>query len=523
MSWIDDERKLNESLRLAKQHATAIAEEQARRVARRHLLSFTASTFSGYRPSRFHHVLCGYLDRVASGEIRRLMVFAPPQHGKSEVISRRFPAYVLGQNPDTHVLGCSYAHTLASNMNRDVQRCIDSRAFAALFPETRLNSKQTRTNTEGRWVRNTDEFEIVERRGSYRSAGVGAGIVGKPADLIVIDDPVAGVEQAYSPTYRQKLWDWYCAEASTRQSPDCRIVLMHQRWHEDDLAGRLLKIASEDPKADQWTVVRFPALAYPKDSPLRCPEDWRSEGEPLWPEKFSREFIEARKATMSPFQYAAVYDQNPQPLAGAHFHEEWFGRWNPFTDGWWILAGRKVEIRQCQIIVVVDPAASEKQQADFTGMGAFALTPQNDLLILEMIEDHIPIEAIPSRVLALCQRWRASTVYYEDSGFQVGLVKECKRTQGMPPVVEVSPQSRSKLVRATEAISRAASRQIWLPDSTNAQPWVAAFIDEAIRFTGLDGGKDNLIDCLAYAALKQSNKLDATRQGAGGIPRVHQR
>ncbi len=519
MSWISDEKKLSESLLSAKKLDTRIAEEQARRKARRHLLNFSALTWGKYSPSTFHKILCSYLDRVSTGEIKRLMVFAPPQHGKSEIISRRFPAFMLGQNPDTHVLGCSYAATLASNMNRDVQRVIESTGYASLFPRTRLNSKQTRGNTEGRWVRNSDEFEIVECRGSYRSAGVGAGIVGKPADLIVIDDPVAGVEQAYSPTYRQKLWDWYGAEASTRQSPDCRIVLMHQRWHEDDLAGRLLKIASEDPKADQWTVVRFPALAYPKDSPLRCPEDWREEGEPLWPEKFSREFIEARKATMSPFQYAAVYDQNPQPLAGAHFHEEWFGRWNPFTDGWWILAGRKVEIRQCQIIVVVDPAATEKQTSDYTGMGAFALTPQNDLLILEMIEDHIKIEDIPSRVLALCQRWRASAVLYEDTGFQINLVRECRRTQGMPPVREVSPQSRSKLVRATEAINRAASRQIWLPDSA---PWTAAFIDEAIRFTGLEGGKDNLIDCLAYAALMQSNKLDASRQGAG-IPRVHQR
>lgn len=477
-----------------------------RRKARRKLLTLSATTFPEYRPSRFHRILCSYLDRVASGEIKRLMIFAPPQHGKSEIVSRRFPSLALGQNPNLRIIAASYAHTLAASINRDVKRIIDSESFAELFPKTQLYGKKSRADADSSYIKTTEEFEVVNSRGGYRSAGVGAGIVGKPAGGLLIDDPVAGAEQAYSPTYRDKLHNWYGTEARTRLAPDGWVVLMHQRWHEDDLAGRLLKLAAENEYADQWCVVRFPARAYPKDSPLRCPDDWREEGEPLWPERYDDAYLTATEASMSPFQWAAVYQQNPQPLEGAHFKAAWFRTWEDHSDVWHLGGGRLVKKQLCRVIAVVDPAASEKQTADHTAAGAFVLTPTGDLLVMEMVRQRLRLEEIAPMVAGLCRRWSVQAVMFESNGFQAKIAMECRRTPGMPPVVETITGPHSKLVRATPAIARAASGQIFLPESA---PWSPVFIDECLRFTGLPGGQDDQVDCLSVAAEMQSKRIDS--------------
>ena len=240
-----------------------------------------------------HRLLCEYLDDFTKKKIRRLMVFMPPRHGKSELVSRKLPAYIFGCNPDANIISTSYSADLAQRMNRDVQRIIDSPAYGELFPETKLFGKNIRTVT-GHALRNSDIFEIVGHRGSYRGAGVGGGITGMGGDYIIIDDPIKNREEANSSTYRKKLWEWYTSTLYTRQEKEGSILITLTRWHEDDLAGRLLELAEKDPQADQWEVLLLPAVAEKE----RHPRDPRQEGEALWPGKYPIDELMKIKATI---------------------------------------------------------------------------------------------------------------------------------------------------------------------------------------------------------------------------------
>lgn len=281
------------------------------------MLAFTLHTKPDYHVGWHHRVLCTYLDSFVSGEIPRLMVFMPPRHGKSELVSRRLPAYILGREPRTSIIATSYSADLASRMNRDVQRIIDTPAYQAVFPNTRLYGKNIRTVATGSYLRNSDIFEIVSYSGVYRSAGVGGGITGMGANYALIDDPIKNREEADSQTYRDAIWEWYTSTFYTRLEKHGAILLTLTRWHEDDLAGRLLNLMASDPRADQWTVLRFPAIAEPGE---RTPEDTRPDGEPLWPEKYDAAQLETIRF-QGERQWSALYQQRPRAREGAMFKQ----------------------------------------------------------------------------------------------------------------------------------------------------------------------------------------------------------
>jgi hypothetical protein len=226
-----------------------IEREKKRRRARRSLLDFTRFTKPDYDAGWFHESLCAVLDKFIAGEIPRLIIEAPPGHGKSELVSRRLPAKILGADPDATIIAASYAKSLASKMNRDVQRIIDSPEYQALYPKTRLAGKTARSLSEGKWLRNNETFEVVGRRGAYRCAGIGGGITGQRAMFGIIDDPFKDRRSADSPTVRQWVWDWYTSTFYTRLAKGDRasVLITLTRWHEDDIAGRLLELAKNDP------------------------------------------------------------------------------------------------------------------------------------------------------------------------------------------------------------------------------------------------------------------------------------
>ena len=287
---------------------------QAGHPAAESLLAFTQYTKLDYAVNWHHQVLCGCLDRFVAGDIRRLMVFMPPRHGKSELVSRRLPAYILGRNPNAEIISCSYGDSLASRMNRDVQRIIDTPQYAELFPQTRLYGSNVRTTAQGTYLRNSDIFEIVDNRGVYRSAGVGSGITGMGFTFGIIDDPIKSQKEADSATFRESVWEWYTSTFWTRQEKDARILLTLTRWHEDDLAGRLLDLAASDLAADQWEVLRLPAICEEPDAPY----EQRDVGEALWPEKYNLSFFAAAIAN-NPRQHAAINQQSPRAREGNMF------------------------------------------------------------------------------------------------------------------------------------------------------------------------------------------------------------
>lgn len=278
------------------------------------MLPFVKYVKADYVANWHHEVLCQYLDSFASGFIKRLMVFMPPQVGKSELVSRKLAAFILGRNPDTKIVAASHGASLAESMNRDLQRTIDSPEYQRLFPETQLNGSNVRS-VAGGYLRNSEIFEVVGRRGQYKCAGVGGSLTGTPGDIGIIDDPFKDYADARSKTIRDGVWEWYTSVFEARTHKNSGLLLMHTRWHEDDLAGRLLA-----KEGDAWTVLSFPAICIDPDAP----NEQRQKGEALWPERFDLELLENRRAK-NPHQFQALYQQDPRPREGGMFPREKFG------------------------------------------------------------------------------------------------------------------------------------------------------------------------------------------------------
>ena len=280
-------------------------------LARRHLIDFTTYTFPGYKVSWHHVKYADILDKFANGEIKRLMVFQPPQHGKSELCSRRLPAKMLGDNPNIRIAIVAYNHTFASKFNRDVQRIIDSQEYRDIYPETTLSGKNVRVDAKGSWLRNSDEFEIVGHKGSLVSVGTGGPLTGNKVDVAIIDDPYKDAATVNSPAYRRNLEDWWESVLETRLHNDSQICLTFTRWRHDDIAGYLLDQQKKIDDKFKWHIVRFKALKEgdPTD------DDPRQNGDALWPEMHGKDKLEAMRSK-SPRVFQAMYQQNPTLQSG---------------------------------------------------------------------------------------------------------------------------------------------------------------------------------------------------------------
>ena len=291
-------------------------------VPQENLLSFTRHTLPAFTPAPFHIAYYEVLTRFAMGEIKKLMITMPPQHGKSEGATRRLPAFVLGQDPDKHIAIVSYNAIKARKFNRELQRIMDDDRYYELFPQTLL-AGQASYQEQGRrsrnYARNSDECEIVGYQGSFKTIGVGGSLTGEPVDMLIMDDLYKDASSAWSPVIRQNVADWYDTVASTRLHNDSQQLLVFTRWHMEDLAGRLLEQEGvydpiENPQG--WLLVSFPAIQNRPPSE----QDPRAEGEPLWPERHSLEKLLEIKGR-SPTVFESLYQQNPQPSQGLMYEE----------------------------------------------------------------------------------------------------------------------------------------------------------------------------------------------------------
>ena len=299
-----------------------------RGLGERNLLSFTRHTLPAFAPAPFHIAYYEVLTRFAMGEIKKLMITMPPQHGKSEGATRRLPAFVLGQDPDKRIAIVSYNAIKARKFNRELQRIMDDDRYYELFPQTLL-AGQASYQEQGRrsrnYARNSDECEIVGYQGSFKTIGVGGSLTGEPVDMLIMDDLYKDASSAWSPVIRQNVADWYDTVASTRLHNDSQQLLVFTRWHMEDLAGRLLEQEGiydpiENPQG--WLLVSFPAIQNRPPSE----QDPRVEGEPLWPERHSLEKLLEIKGR-SPTVFESLYQQNPQPSQGLMYEE-----FNCYTD-----------------------------------------------------------------------------------------------------------------------------------------------------------------------------------------------
>ena len=238
------------------------------------------------------------LDRVTRGECKRLMLFLPPRHGKSELATIHYTAYRLLIDQTLRVIIGAYNHGLACTFSRQTRRV--AKQFGFEFSDDQ--------NKQNQWS--------SEHGGGIYAVGVGSGVTGYGADLVIIDDPVKSRAEAESPTYRARVMDWYQNDLYTRLHPGAAIVLIMTRWHSLDLAGQLLEQAKEG--GEQWDVVSLPAIAEESDKVGRQP------GEALWPDRYSVEDFQRIKTAVGSYAFSALYQQTPTPRAGGFFRPEWF-------------------------------------------------------------------------------------------------------------------------------------------------------------------------------------------------------
>ena len=287
--------------------------ERLVRESRADLLRFTLSTMPTFRPADFHTRYYSKLTEFAQGKIKKLMVFMPPQHGKSEGSTRRLPAFILGKNPDTKVAIVSYNAPKARKFNREIQRIIDNEEYRAIFPNTCLNGSNVITVSNS-WLRNADECEIVGFRGGFKTVGVGGALTGEPVDVLIMDDIYKDAKTAWSPVVRESVADWYDTVAETRLHNDSQQLIVFTRWHEDDLAGTLLRqqgVYDPTENPNGWMVVIYRAIK--EGAPTEY--DPRNEGEALWAQRHSLEKLQSIQIR-NPHVFTSLYQQDPKPSEG---------------------------------------------------------------------------------------------------------------------------------------------------------------------------------------------------------------
>jgi predicted phage terminase large subunit-like protein len=270
-----------------------------RRIARKSLLEFSKYTNSTYDVAPHHQLIADKLEAVERGDIKRLMITMPPRHGKSELASRRFPAWYIGRNPSKQIIAASYNSDLASDFGREVRNIVNSPEFEKIF-KAKLSADSKAAN---RWH--------TDAGGMYVAAGVGTAITGRGADILLIDDPFKDRQEADSEVTRQRVWDWYTSTAYTRLMPGGAVIVINTRWHDDDLSGKLLAEMEKD--GDKWDVLSLPAI---------------SNGQPLWPEWYPIERLEQIRSVLPARDWNALYQQNPIPDDGDYFKAAWFGEYD---------------------------------------------------------------------------------------------------------------------------------------------------------------------------------------------------
>lgn len=466
------------------------------RRAKNSLLDFTKFTMpdpenpdnheaSRYTPAKHHEVIAAALEEVEKGKIHRLIITMPPRHGKSELASRRFPAWFMGKDPYRQLIFATYNAEFAQDFGRSVRETMRMPVFQQVFPGAKL---KVGSAAAGRIQ--TDEGGLAV------FVGTGGSLTGRGADLLVIDDPIKDREEADSKSFRDKQWSWFTEVAMTRLMPGGRVVIIMTRWHEDDLIGRLT-----DPKnpcfnaeeAEFWKVLALPAIAGDND-PLK-----RKPGEALWPTQFSIETLEQIRR-LNPRGFAALYQGSPTPEDGDYFKREWFKTYSP---------SELPPPDKLRIYAASDHAVSTAQDADKTCLMLVGLDEDENIWVLpDCWWRRARTDAVCDGMLDLMQRHKPSMWWAERGHISkaIGpfLRKRMQERNIYCAIDEVVP-AKDKQTRAQAIRGRMAMGKVYFPRFAAWWPDAQA---EMLKFP--QARHDDFVDTLAHIGMGLSLQVGAS-------------
>tara|TARA_R100000278_G_scaffold23554_1_gene21936 strand:- start:4392 stop:5912 length:1521 start_codon:yes stop_codon:yes gene_type:complete len=443
-------------------------------------IQFVKTMWPEFISGRHHTKMAEAFEKVASGKIKRLIVNMPPRHTKSEFASYLLPAWFLGKYPAKKVIQTSHTAELAVGFGRKVRNLVSSDAYKTIFPTVNLQSD---SKAAGRWNTNAG--------GDYFAIGVGGAVTGKGADLLIIDDPHSEQEAVIaetSPEVYDKVYEWYTSGPRQRLQPGGSIVIVMTRWSKRDLTGQVIK-ASAQHGGDEWEVIEFPAIM--------------PEGNPLWPEFWKKEELEALQTQLPVAKWQAQYQQAPTSEEGALLKREWWNVWESDSPP------------PCEFIIQSwDTAFLKTSRADYsacTTWGVFYHTDEDtgqqtsNIILLDAYRKRMEFPELKIKTQEMYNEWEPDALIVEAKAAGAPLVFEL-RAMGIP-VSEFTPsRGNDKIARVNAVTDLFASGVIWAPDTR----WAQEVIEEAASFPA--GEHDDYVDSMTQALL---------RFRKGGFVRLH--
>lgn len=458
---------LSESdLRVLEAQLIKLEQLKDRELSQDRFIKFVEKVWPTFISGAHHKRMAEAFERVARGECKRLIINMPPRHTKSEFASYLLPAWFLGKFPHKKVIQTSHTAELAVGFGRKVRNLVDTEVYHDIFPNLSLS---TDSKAAGRW--NTS------KGGDYFAIGVGGAVTGKGADLLIIDDPHSEQEAAMAavnPDVYDKVYEWYTSGPRQRLQPGGAIVIVMTRWAQRDLTGQVLKSAMQRT-GEEWEVIEFPAIL--------------PSGNPLWPQFWSIEELEALREELPNAKWQAQYQQNPVGNESAIIKRDWWKWWEEDSPP------------ECEYILQAWDTAFEKtQRADYsagTTWGVFTHHKDNtkNLILLNTYKKRVEFPDLKRDVLREYQEYEPDTLLIEKKASGAPLIYDL-RAMGVP-VSEYTPsKGQDKIARLNSVADMIASGKVWVPRTR----WAEELVDEIAAFPS--GEHDDLVDSTTLALMR---------------------
>jgi predicted phage terminase large subunit-like protein len=438
----------------------AVSEKQENTQA--DFMKFVKTVWPEFIEGNHHKIYAEKLNRIANGELKRLIVNMPPRHTKSEFASHLFPAFFMGRHPKSKLIQTTHTGELAIRFGRKAKNLIESDEYASVFPDVTLAAD---SKAAGRWESN--------HKGEYFAAGVGGAITGRGADLLIIDDPHSE-QDALSPSVLDGHYEWYTSGPRQRLQPGGAIVLVMTRWSIKDLTGKLLDAQGKSKDADQWEIVEFPAVINDK---------------PMWGNFWSMDGLNSVKASIPLTKWQAQWMQQPTSEEGALIKREWWREWE----------SEKIPSLEF-IIQSYDTAFSKKESADFSAITTWGVfTPVDGgpqaLILLDAKKERWNFPELKAEAMEQYKYWEPEMVLIEAKASGLPLTHELQK-MGIPVINFTPSKGNDKHTRVNSVAPLFESGAIWAPKKDFAEE----VIEECAAFPF--GDNDDYVDSTTQALMK---------------------